>query len=109
MPAIKRANKKGKKMSSAITFNLHAVVNTQTKAKARVHYSVGNRIDGRACVTIYAKDYGNELFDVFGDCENNSDMMTDYFEKSRFVVFADSPLYSAALSTAKAIQAKRGF
>lgn len=88
-----------------IKFNQHAVVNTETGKKARVHYSIGNRTDGRQCVTIYAKDYGNTLAGVI-DYTNNSDIMTDYFEKDRAVIFADIPLYSSALATAKAAEAK---
>lgn len=42
-------------------FKQHHVLNTETGAKARVSYSIGNRTDGRDCVTIYAKDYGHEL------------------------------------------------
>lgn len=38
-----------------VRFNQHAVTNGTHKA--RVHYSLDNRCDGRRCVTIYAKDH----------------------------------------------------
>lgn len=82
-----------------IKFNKYNVTNTETKEKARVHYSIGNRTDGRTCVTIYEKSYGNQLHKVFkgaAEVQNDSDMMTDYFENSRVVLFENHPLYEAA-------------
>lgn len=92
-----------------IKFNQHHVLNTETGAKARVSYSIGNRTDGRACVTIYAKDYGHELADVMpaADYQNDTDISTDYFAHGRVVLFADNPLYPAALATAQLLDAKR--
>lgn len=84
----------------SIKFNLHNVVNTETKAKARVHYSVGSRTDGREAVTLYAKDYDRSLESVFSDARNDSDSMTDYFETSRVVIFKGDARYPAALATA---------
>ena len=85
-----------------IKFNKYNVVNKETKAKARVHYSLDNRIDGRKCVTIYHKDYNHNLLDVFGDAViNNTDAMTDYFETSRVVLFEDNPLYAEARQRAE--------
>ena len=43
-------------------FNKYNVSDGQNKA--RVHYSLDNRIDGRKCVTIYAKDYINKLHEI---------------------------------------------
>ena len=84
-----------------IKFNKFNVTNTETKEKARVHYSVGNRIDGRAAVTIYAKDYINTLGSIFSDeYQNDTDIMTDYFEKGRVVLFENNPHYTAALARA---------
>ena len=61
----------------------------------RVHYSLDNRCDERACVTIYAKDYSGHLYPIFGDkIINNTDLMSDYFEKDRIVIFSDSVFYS---------------
>ena len=93
-----------------IKFNQHAVVNTETGKKARVHYSIGNRIDGRQCVTIYAKDYGSDLANVFSGyarTKNDSDSYTDYFETSRVCLFEDSGLYAEAKKAAEIVDAKR--
>jgi len=85
-----------------IKFNKFNVTNTETKAKARVHYSVDNRVDGRKCVTIYAKDYINQLGEIFeGELIDNSDIYTDYMEKGRVVLFADHPHYTAARARAE--------
>jgi hypothetical protein len=87
----------------AIKFNKHNVTNGTDKA--RVHYSVDNRIDGRKCVTIYAKDYDRALGRIFvegDDYKNDSDSMTDYFEKGRVVLFEGNALYAAARVRAEA-------
>ena len=79
----------------------HYVTNGTTKA--RVWYSRGALIDGRDCVTLYAKDYGGELGRVFaGDpnYKNDTDTMTDYFDKGCVRIFADSPLWSDACARA---------
>lgn len=78
-----------------VKFNKYYVTNGTHKA--RVYYSVDNRTDGRECVTIYAKDYCNSLHLIISDGYiNNSDSVTDYFERGRVVLFSDHPLYSAA-------------
>ena len=77
-----------------IKFNRYFVTNGAVKA--RVFYSLDNRIDGRKCVTLYAKDYasGRTLGEIFPDnYKNETDLMTDYFERGRVVLFEDSPLY----------------
>jgi hypothetical protein len=89
---------------TVIKFNKFNVTNGTDKAK--VHYSLDNRSDGRACVTIYAKDYDRALGRVFdGEYTNNTDTMTDYFEKGRVVLFADHALYAAARACAKSVLA----
>ncbi len=80
-----------------IKFNKYNVTNTETKKKARIHYSVDNRTDGRKCVTLYAKDYINDLGEIFSEeFVDNTDYMTDYFEKGKVVLFEDHPMYSKA-------------
>jgi len=82
---------------NTVKFNKYNVSCIETGKKARVHYSVDNRTDGRKCVTIYAKDYTNDLRDIIPvGYENNTDSMTDYFEKGRVVLFEDHPLYAIA-------------
>lgn len=92
---------------NSIKFNRYNVTNGA--AKARVHYGIDNRTDGRKCVTIYSKDYTNALASVFAgspcDYENATDISTDYFEKGRVRLFETSPLYAAARAAAEAAHA----
>lgn len=85
-----------------IKFNKYNVVDTETKVKARVFYSVDNRIDGRKCVTLYAKDYDRALQKIFKDeYENRTDTMTDYFDSGNVELFEDHPLYQVARQRAE--------
>ena len=84
-----------------IKFNKHNVIDTETKIKARVLYSLDNRIDGRKCVTIYAKDYDRSLGKIFNEYENDTDTMTDYFDAGRVILFEDHPLYKQARERAE--------
>jgi len=78
-----------------IKFNKYCVTNGTVKA--RVHYSLDNRTNGQECVTIYAKDYGRALSQIFKDeYINDTDSMTDYFDKGRVNLFSDHPLYPKA-------------
>jgi hypothetical protein len=91
---------------TVIKFNKFNVTNGTDKAK--VHYSLDNRGDGRACVTIFAKDYGHALGHIFfEEYINNTDSMTDYFEKGRVVLFADHPLYAVARARAEDVAAEQ--
>jgi hypothetical protein len=84
-----------------IKFNKHNVTNGTDKA--RVSYSLDNRIDGRRCVTLYAKDYSGALAKVLGDTySNNTGTQTDYFEKGKAVLFENHPLYAVARARALA-------
>tara|TARA_R110000772_G_scaffold268728_2_gene398273 strand:+ start:9522 stop:9785 length:264 start_codon:yes stop_codon:yes gene_type:complete len=85
-----------------IKFNKYNVTDTETKVKARVHYSVDNRIDGRKCVTIYAKDYDRKLGEIFAEYRNETDTQTDYFDRVHVDLFEDHPLYDAARARAEA-------
>ena len=83
-----------------LKFNKHHVTDGTTKA--RVFYSLDNRIDGLKCVTLYAKDYSNALDKLLSNSyRNETDLITDYFEKGRAVLFEDHPLYSAARARAE--------
>ena len=84
-----------------IKFNKHNVTDTETKIKARVLYSLDNRVDGRKCVTIYAKDYDRSLGKIFNEYENDTDTMTDYFDAGRVILFEDHPLYKQARGRAE--------
>ena len=84
-----------------IKFNKHNVTDTETKIKARVLYSLDNRVDGRKCVTIYAKDYDRSLGKIFNEYENDTDTMTDYFDAGRVILFEDHPIYKQARERAE--------
>lgn len=85
-----------------IKFNKYHVTNGEIKA--RVFYCVGNRIDGRACVTLYARDYDRKLGKIFNsEYKNDTDSMTDYFDKGNVVLFSDHPLYKIALKRAQSL------
>ena len=87
----------GSESSNAIgvRFNKHHIA--FNGVKARMWYSLDNRHDGRKCVTIYAKDYGHALRDIFKEAyENKTDIGTDYFDKGTVRLFEDHPLYAAA-------------
>lgn len=80
-----------------LKFNKHNVTNTATKAKARVYYSLDNRGDNKKCVTLYAKDYGDGLDKLFPkEVKNDTEIISDYIEKSRVYLFEDHPLYQTA-------------
>ena len=89
-----------------IKFRKHFVANELFKAK--VSYSLDNRIDKRKCVTIYARDWCRNLRHVFQDGYiNDTDLMTDYFDQGRVVLFEDNPHYLEARKVAEEIQAQR--
>lgn len=83
-----------------IKFNKYHVTNGEHKAK--VFYSLNGRADGKKCVTIYAKDYLRNLGKIFTneEYENDSDIMADYFDQGKVVLFEDHPLYEQALKRA---------
>lgn len=90
--------------TAAIKFQKFYVTNGTVKA--RVFYSVDNRADRRNCVTLYAKDYTGELGVIFADeYKNDTDLMTDYFDKGRVVLFEGNPLYAAARERATGVKA----
>lgn len=87
-----------------IKFNKFNV--TDGVVKARVFYSLDNRVDGRKCVTLYTKDYGHALGRVLGDAyKNDTDLESDYFDTGKAVLFEDHPLYAAARKRAEAVEA----
>ena len=73
---------------------------TNGTVKARVYYSHGKLInDDRDCVTLYAKDYGGALGQVFSaEYQNDTEIMTDYFDKGRVRIFSDHPLFNEAVA-----------
>lgn len=55
-------------------------------------YDIGTMRD-KATISIYARDYGHQLPEELKP-ENDTDMMTDYFEKDRARINPDHPLYT---------------
>jgi len=84
-----------------IKFQQYYVTNGTDKVK--ISYSLDNRVDGRKCVTIYSQEYAQNTFrNIFGEiAKNDSDSMTDYFEKSRANIFEDHPQYKVAREKAE--------
>lgn len=86
-----------------VRFHQHYI--TDGTIKARVYYSLDNRIDGRPCVTLYDKDYNRALGRILEDgYQNATDIMTDYFDKGHVDLYESSPYYKAARAAAE----KRG-
>jgi hypothetical protein len=83
-----------------IKFNKYCVTDGTTKA--RVFYSNTQMTDGRQCVTLYAKDYDRRLGKIFAESyQNETDGMTDYFDKGLVRIFPDNPMYADALARCK--------
>ena len=92
-----------------IKFLQFSVKNTATGESARVHYSLDNRVDGRKCVTIYAKDYGHAIGRIFAGVaayKNDTDSMTDYFDQGTVRIFETDAIYAEARAAVTAILAK---
>ena len=96
---IATQQQKGNEMAT-IKFMKHYV--TDGSIKARIWYSTDNRHDMKKCVRLYSKDYGQGLGAMFPEAyENDTDMMTDYFDKGRVILFEDHPHYEAARKRAE--------
>jgi len=68
---------------------------TDGTVKAKISYSLDNRIDKKECVTLYAKDYERNLGIIFPEIYvNDTDYITDYFDMGRVIIFKDHPLYN---------------
>lgn len=94
------------KHTPAIKFNKFHVTNGTTKA--RVRYDLDNRIDGRKCVTLRAKDYSGNLARVLADAYvNHTDSLTDYFETGKAVLFESHPLYAVARARVELLKGAR--
>lgn len=94
-------------MTTSIKFQHHYVTNGTTKVK--VGYSLDNRADQRKCVTIYSDSYGrglSEMLKEFVRVENDTDSMTDYFDKDRATFYEGHPLYAALRARAEDVTAK---
>lgn len=91
-----------------IKFNLHNVTDTETGAKARVTYHINKyKTDDAPSVTIYEKNYRNELSKIFDNITNNSDSMTDYFEENRVIFRKGDAYYEQAMKAADRYEQKQ--
>lgn len=79
-----------------ITFFWNGIKGSDKKLQ-RAFYSGGPYVSLPAdTITIYAKSgttFSKEIRDVFA-IENNTDLMTDYFESDKIRVHADHPFYA---------------
>lgn len=74
--------------------SFHKYYVTDGKTKARVHYSDNVAAASmKRCITLYEKDYENNLPKVLEDVRNDTDIMTDYFESNRYTVVEGTPEY----------------
>ena len=90
----------------AIKFSRHFV--TDGTVKARIFYSRSVLLDGRRCITLYAKDYSRNLGRVFADAyENQTDSQSDYFDQGHVRIFPGSPHYAAVEARAQLNEAAR--
>lgn len=90
--------------TTTIKFNQHHVTNGTVKVGVR--YSHCTLINGRTAVTLYAKGYDGNLSTIFQNVQNDTDSMTDYFEKDRVRIYEEDALYPAAKARAEANEAK---
>lgn len=83
-----------------IKFRKHFVALGDLKAK--IIYSLDNRVDGRKCVTLYANDWTRQLGKIFSqNYKNDTDSMTDYFDQGKVCLFEDNELYATARKSAE--------
>lgn len=80
-----------------IKFMKHYV--TDGSNKVRVYYShFTMTTTGQECVTLYAKSYSDNLGVIFENVENDTDYVTDYFDKDKVRFIKGHPLYEDALA-----------
>ena len=105
--APSRAPRAAKAKASDVKFGPHLV--RRGPNRARISYSTGSiylkggggKVDPRKVVTLYAKDYSGSLGKVFPDLyANETDLLSDSFDKGEVHIFEESPYYSAALRAA---------
>jgi hypothetical protein len=84
-----------------VKFNKYNVFDTESKKKARIFYSLDNRVDEQKAVTLYAKDHSRALGEIFEEYQNHTDTMTDYFDRGKVVLFENHPLYAEARARAE--------
>jgi len=79
----------------------HYVQDPSTGRKCRVYYSYSSATEntfGKEMITIRSKSLLDDLSKVFPNAINNSDSMTDYFEKDRVRIFPEDKLWNTAIT-----------
>lgn len=77
-----------------IKFNKYHVTNGEIKARVKYNHSV--LINGKECVTLYAKDWDRSLGKIFKEYQNDTDSQSDYFEQGLVRIYKDSPYFEIA-------------
>lgn len=72
----------------------------------KCHYSIDNHITNQRCVTIFAKEYDQQLPKELNP-KNDSDYMTDYVVKDVARVFPNSPYFHDARKAALPVHIKQ--
>jgi hypothetical protein len=95
--------------TSTIRFFSNGIRVNGLRELCKVCYSIDGRHDGRECVTIYERSNNynvripSDLFDV----ENDTDIMTDYFDTDSVCIYPDHPLYPFARAAALQAELKK--
>lgn len=102
------------KIETAPVFFWNGIKDAKGEKLQKAHYSMGGYTNVPAemadeTITIYARDYASfsALVGACFDVRNDSDSMTDYFEKDRIQVLPVHPLYPQVRAAFDAQQAHR--
>lgn len=83
-----------------LKFQTHGI--KTSKGLERCSYSVSTLINDKKCITIYGKNYksfSSEIRAAF-TVENNTEIMTDYFEDDMIRVYPEHPLFKQVAEAA---------
>lgn len=97
---IEKKKEAGKK---PVRFLQYSVTNGVDKVKVRYLASYDN--NEIIYITIYADSYAGDLTKIFPNVINNTDIMTDYFERDRVVIKKDSEHWKACKAAYDKVQA----
>lgn len=85
------------KKEENVRFLMYKVVKGEKSCKVWYSYSnYEHKGVQKEYIKIYEEGYSNNLNEIFPNVVNNSDSMTDYFEKSRVTIEKDSPYWEKA-------------
>jgi hypothetical protein len=98
---IERKKEAGKQ---PIRFLQHFVTNGVDKVKVYYYGSV-NKKNELVQIEVYAKEYSGDLTKIFPNVINDTDIMTDYFEKDRVKFDSSSKHWKACKAAYNKVQA----